>query len=402
MILISVAACSSSENSSASQSAAKVADTAMITPANGVAKAAPDKGITVTAKSGVLAQVSVQGSGKAVDGTLSPDKKTWHSTWTLKPGTSYAVTATEQNPDGKTTTASSRFTTLKPSKTIRVSDVTPQPGETVGIGMPIMVNFSRPVTKRAAVEQALEVKSSTPVEGAWRWISSEEVMFRTKSYWPTHTKISLVAHLSGVYAAAGVYGTKDTTRSFTVGASHIMRVNLKTDEEKVYVNGKHTKTIAVSGGMGGSDSHGNDFRTTSGIHLAMGKAPSVVMTSPNIQPGEAGYYKEVVYKDVRISNSGEFLHQSPGAFECLGNRNCSHGCVRQSVSGAKYIFDLAQRGDIVDITGSTRKLEWNNGWGFWQLSWKQWRKGSALKQPVVTTTPLTAASSSATPAPVSN
>jgi hypothetical protein len=93
MILISVAACSSSENSSASQSAAKVADTAMITPANGVAKAAPDKGITVTAKSGVLAQVSVQGSGKAVDGTLSPDKKTWHSTWTLKPGTSYAVTA---------------------------------------------------------------------------------------------------------------------------------------------------------------------------------------------------------------------------------------------------------------------------------------------------------------------
>ncbi|GAA4614896.1 Ig-like domain-containing protein [Actinoallomurus liliacearum] len=391
-LLTLAAACSSSGDASTTGKSAKAPDAAAtITPANGAAKVRPDKGVTVTAASGVLQQVSVQAGSSTVDGALSADRKTWQTKWTLKPGATYTVTATAKNADGKVTTATSKFTTLKASSTVKVSDVIPRAGETVGVGMPITVSFDRPVANKAAVEKALEVRSTSPMEGAWRWITSQQVIFRTKAYWPAHSKVSLVAHMAGVRASAGVYGTKDVTKNFSIGASHIAKVNLKTHLNKVYVDGNLAKTIKVSGGMGGGDSHGNDFRTTSGVHLAMGKSPVVTMTSPNIKEGEPGYYHELVYKDVQISNSGEYLHQSPGEYGCLGHSNCSHGCVRQTPAGAQWFFNLSNRGDVIVISGTTRDLEWNNGWGYWQLSFTKWMKESATKQPV-TTTALTASS----------
>lgn len=33
------------------------------------------------------------------------------------------------------------------------------------------------------------------------------------------------------------------------------------------------------------------------------------------------------------------------------------------------------------ITGTDRELEWDNGWGYWQLPWEEWVKGSALHAP---------------------
>lgn len=392
-----VAACSGS-GSAASQSAAKAPDAAAtITPANGVKKVRPDKGVQVSAASGVLDQVTVQGAGHKAEGELSADKKTWHTKWTLKPGTTYTVTATAKNASGKVTTTTSNFTTMRAASTVAVSDVTPARHETVGVGMPIMVTFSSPIANKEAVEKALEVRSTKPVEGAWHWVTAQQVIFRTKSYWPAHTSVALTAHLAGVRAASKTYGTKDFSRTFKVGASHIAKVSLKHDKSKVYVDGKLAKTISVSGGMGGADSHGNDFRTTSGIHLAMGKMPEVWMTSPNIKKGEPGYYHELVLKDVQISNSGEYLHQSPGEYECLGHRNCSHGCVRQTVAGARWFYNLSLRGDIIDITGTSRKLDWNNGWGYYQMPWKTWVKGSALDKPVMTVATGTGGTAPATP-----
>ncbi len=385
MLLALAAGCSSSDTAQTRKAEAPDA-AATVTPADGTSKVRPEKGVSVTAASGALEKVSVTGSGSTAEGTLTADKKTWHTTWALKPGTRYTVTATAKNSSGKVTTVTSTFSTAKASHTIKVSDVIPSARETVGVGMPITVNFDSPVANREAVERALEVRSTTPVQGAWRWITSQQVIFRTKSYWPAHSSVSLVAHMTGVRAASGVYGTKDFTRTFKIGASHIAKVSLKSDKSKVYIDGKLAKTIPVSGGMGGADAHGNDFRTTSGVHLAMGKLPEVWMTSPNItDKKDPGYYHELVLKDVQISNSGEYLHQSPGEYGCLGNRNCSHGCVRQTVAGAAWFYKISQRGDVVSISGSSRDLAWNNGWGYWQLSWSKWVKGGAIKQPVTTT-----------------
>ena len=185
-------------------------------------------------------------------------------------------------------------------------------------------------------------------------------------------------------------------QSFKVGDSHVVKVNLKTDLARFYINGSLARKIPVSGGMGGYDSFGNDFYTTSGVHLTMGSYDSVWMTSPNIQPGQPGYYHEIVYDDVQISDSGEYMHQSPGGLWCLGVENCSHGCVRMTADGAAWWRHPAYRGDPVTITGPPRPLAWDNGWGYWQESWSAWLKGSSAGP--VTTIPWVASPAETAPA----
>jgi hypothetical protein len=41
-------------------------------------------------------------------------------------------------------------------------------------------------------------------------------------------------------------------------------------------------------------------------------------------------------------------------------------------------------GDVLETTGTDRELEWNNGWGFWQMSWDEWLAESATGEPQVT------------------
>jgi lipoprotein-anchoring transpeptidase ErfK/SrfK len=360
-----------------------------VAPANGAAKVAPDTQVQITASGGTLTQVTVASGDSAATGRFGAGSTTWSTQWGLKPATSYTVTAVAKNSDGTATTEVTHFTTKSAARTLKVTDVTPTSGETVGVGMPIIVDFNYDVdnSDRAAVEHALQVGSNDPVTGAWFWPSHSEAIFRPQSYWPAHEHVQLTAHLTGVRGGSGLWGGSDLTRSFKIGDSHVVKVNLKTDQGYFYVNGSLTKTIPVSGGVGGFDSHGNDFYTTTGVHLTMGSYDSVVMTSPHIKPGEAGYYHEIVYHDVQISDSGEYLHQSPGGLWCLGRSNCSHGCVRMTAAGADWWQHTAYRGDPVTITGTPRALAWDNGWGYWQKSWSSWLKGSSAGS--VTTTTLT-------------
>jgi lipoprotein-anchoring transpeptidase ErfK/SrfK len=363
-----------------------------VTPADSAAKVAPDTQVQVTASGGTLTQVTVASGNSAVTGQYGPGSTSWSTRWGLKPATSYMVTVVAKNSNGAATTEVTHFTTKSAARILDVASVTPSSGETVGVGMPIIVDFNHDVVRsdRAAVEHALAVGSGVPVTGAWLWASSSEVVFRPQSYWPAHEHVRLTAHLTGVPGGPGLWGGSDLSRSFTIGDSHVVKVNLKTDQAHFYTNGSLARTIPVSGGVGGYDSHGNDFYTTTGVHLTMGSYDSVVMTSPNIKPGEAGYYHEIVYHDVQISDSGEYLHQSPGGLWCLGRTNCSHGCVRMTADGAAWWQRTAYRGDPVTITGTPRVLAWDNGWGYWQKSWSAWLKGSSGGP--VTTTALAQAS----------
>ena len=383
----------------AQQVAAKPVPPAVVsvTPADGAAKITPDTQVQVTASGGTLTEVTVAAGKSTMTGQYGSGNTSWSTQWGLKPGTSYTVTAVAKNRKGALTTEVTHFTTQKPARVLEVTSITPNSGETVGIGMPIIVNFNYDVdpSDRPSVEHALEVGSDVPVAGAWFWASDSEVVFRTQNYWPTHEHVRLTAHLTGVPGGPDLWAAEDLTRSFKIGNSHVVKVNLRTDYARFYINGSLAKKIPVSGGMGGYDSYGNDFYTTSGVHLTMGSYDSVVMTSPNIKPNQPGYYHEVVYHDVQISDSGEYLHQSPGGEWCLGHENCSHGCVRMTADGADWWQHTAYRGDPVTITGSPRVLEWGNGWGYWQESWSSWLKGSSSGP--VTTTALMAASPAAVP-----
>jgi lipoprotein-anchoring transpeptidase ErfK/SrfK len=348
-----------------------------ITPSNGSAKVRPERGVLVKAAGGTLNTVRVTSGGKTVPGDFNAARTEWRSTWPLAPSKSYAVTATAKNPSGAVTQATSSFKTLTPSRTISASldwILEGNQGDTYGVGMPIILNFSQPVFNKDQVEEALEVTADKPVEGAWRWIGDQQVVYRTKSYWPAHQKVKLTAHLAGVRAAKDVYGLKNFSRTFKIGASRISNINLKTHKMTVRIDGKKARTVPISAGNGTT----TEYTTTSGVHLTMEKGNPVRMISPGRQKGDPGYYDLLINYAVRISSSGEYLHQTAGELHCLGKANCSHGCVRQPVKDALWFYRNVQPGDVVDITGSKRGLDWQNGWSFWEMSWKNWKKGSAL------------------------
>ncbi|WP_225992714.1 L,D-transpeptidase [Actinomadura rudentiformis] len=345
-----------------------------ITPGNGGASVKPDSPIEVKASNATLENVTVQGEGATITGKLSADRKTWRSGRTLTPGASYTVTVQSRH-DGKINTATSTFSTLKPAKTLSVIDVTPNlKGEEVGVGMPIMVRFNRPVTDKAAVERVLQVTPEKPVEGAWRWITPDQVIYRTRTYWAPHQKVRFTAQLAGVPAGKDVYGAKDVEQTISIGAAQITTGNISKHRMTVTRDGKKLRTIPFSAGNGQT----REYTTTSGVHLLMEKASPVTMVSPGRKEGDPGYYKTVVQHAVRFSNSGEYTHSAPWSVGSQGSANVSHGCLNLSPSNAKWYYDIMQRGDVLKLTGSDREVEWNNGWSFWQESFDDWKQGSAL------------------------
>lgn len=363
-----------------------------VSPGDGTGKARPEKGVVITATNGTLEQISLTAKGRTakVTGELSTDRRTWRSR-TLRPGASYQVSAIAKNPDGKTTTVTSAFSTLKAANTLAVSDVTPANGETVGVGMPITVSFNRPVTDRKAVERALTVKSTKPAVGAWYWVSNQQVIFRTQNgkYWRPDQKVAVVARLTGVRAAAGTYGMTDFTRKFKIGDAHVSVINTRTKQMVVKVNGKVRKKTGVSTGKGGRVVGGVDtYLTTNGVHLTMSKHLVETMTSAwmGVDPKDTknGGYEEKIPYAVRISSSGEYVHSMASRMWAMGRVNASHGCVNSPPTFAQWFYKLSYRGDVVTVTGSKRQLAWNNGWSYYQMPWKQWVKGSALKSTVTT------------------
>ncbi|MDX6743206.1 L,D-transpeptidase [Actinocorallia sp. A-T 12471] len=358
--------------SCSSEKPAKPEAAVAISPVN-AGTVQPDTPVTVQASKGTLQNVTVtDAKGQTVPGVLAADRTSWQSRYPLDPSARYSVLATALGADGQVQTAESAFSTAKPSETATGEISFPEANETVGVGMPIKINFGREVVNKEAVEKALEVRASQPVEGAWRWFDDQSVIFRTKDYWPAHTKVRLIGHLAGVQLAKGVYGEKNLDRSFRVGERIETVGNAKTHKVEVKIAGKKARTMPASMGMGGQ----YKYLTTSGNHLTMEKEYMTVMTSPDAGPGQPGYYQQNVYWTVRISNSGEYLHSAPWSVGSQGYANVSHGCINLSPDNAKWFHKISHRGDPVKIVGTARPLEPENGWGYWQLDWKNWLKTS--------------------------
>ncbi|GAA0966818.1 Ig-like domain-containing protein [Acrocarpospora macrocephala] len=346
-----------------------------IVPAEGTNRVRPDKNVVVTSEGGSLEEVLVESDGEHVEGEFDADRTKWTSNKPLRPSSTYTVSA-KATGEGGPTTATSEFTTLKPKAELAVADVTPGiKGETVGVGMPIMVTFNQAVTNKAAVEAALKVDAEKPAEGAWRWISDRLVIYRPAKYWPAHQKVTFTADLTGIRGGPDMYGTKSFTHTIKIGARLVSVVNTKTHMMVVKKDGKVVQTMKISAGKATT----REYTTTSGVHLTMSKHNPETMISPGKKEGDPGYYKEIVNHAVRISNSGEYVHSAPWSVGSQGRANVSHGCVNASPTQAKWFYDNFHRGDVVTVVGTDRELEWNNGWGFWQMSYAKWKSGSALK-----------------------
>ncbi|WP_239128310.1 L,D-transpeptidase [Planobispora siamensis] len=344
-----------------------------ISPAEGSSTVRPDKKVVVTADGGPLEQVTVESDGEKVEGDFDAGRTKWVSKAPLKPASDYTVSATAAGG----TTASSTFTTLKPEVELAVADVTPAvKGEKVGVGAPIIVTFNNPIPSKAGkanVEEALEVTAEKPAVGAWRWIDDKTVIYRTQKYWKPNQKVTFTAHLEGVQGAKDMYGVKDFTKTIRIGASQISYIDTRKHTMIVKRDGKVIKKMLISAGMATTRA----YTTTSGVHLAMGKSNPERMISPGFPKGHPEYYDVMINHAVRFSNSGEYVHAKDNVW-AQGRRNVSHGCINARPDQAKWFYGIVQRGDVIIIKGTDREVEWNNGWSYWQLPFKEWKKGSAL------------------------
>jgi lipoprotein-anchoring transpeptidase ErfK/SrfK len=338
-----------------------------ITPGTGSSRANPSAGITVTAAHGKLTKVSVRSDGDPVTGTLNSAGTSWHSTWSLDVATHYTVVATGEGAGSKAVTQTSSFTTLTPASTFQTMIFEGQ-NDTYGVGMPILLTFSQPITDKAAVERALQIQTSQKVVGSWYWDGNQAVDFRPRDYWPAGTKISFTGHLNGVEGAAGVYGDHTLTQSFKIGYSLIVVASTSGHHMELYKNGKLFARWPISTGR-------PTLPTPNGSYLTIDKGNPVLMKGP-------GYSEEVPWS-VRFTWTGDYLHDAYWSVAEQGSSNVSHGCVNMPPAAAEEYYKMEVPGDPVTITGSPATGTWDNGWTEWFLTWAQYLKGSALHEAVV-------------------
>jgi lipoprotein-anchoring transpeptidase ErfK/SrfK len=360
---------SSSASAASASATASAASDLKITPANGSHGVDTSSPITVTATQGKVTSVTVNTSGDRVSGALSANGKAWKSSGTLNASATYTVTASGTDGSGQRVTTTSTFRTLTPKQTFS-TEIYEGSDQTYGVGMPIMLIFSQPITNRAAVERSLSLTTSKPVIGAWYWDGNEHLDFRPRDYWPADTTVSFDGRLDGVEGAPGVYGTADLTQTFNIGQSLIAVASTTTHRTQIYINGKLTYNWPISTGR-------PSLPTPDGTYVSVEKNNPVRMIGGG-PAGSAGYYNELVYWAVRFTFSGDYYHSAPWSVVDQGTTNVSHGCVNLPPDDAETYYNMSIPGDPITVTASTAAGQWDDGWTEWFLPFSQYVKGSAL------------------------
>ncbi len=338
-----------------------------LTPADGSTNVRPGQAVAVEVSRGTIDNVILTQGFDPISGRFNAAHTSWHTTWALRPGRAYTLIATAIDAKQRAVTRTITFRTLRPVHTFQ-AQVFEGYHQTYGIGMPIILTFSRPVRHRAAVERSLQLWTSKPVTGAWYWDTSTSLVFRPRTYWPQDTRVRFVAHFAGLEASPGVYGTADLTQSFRIGSSLIAVVNTASHYAKIYYRRKLFGNWPVSTGSPGDD-------TADGTYLTIEKANPVLMSGP-------GYTDFPVPYSVRFTWSGDYMHDAYWSVGEQGYTNVSHGCVNLSPYHAQVYYNLAVPGDPVTVTHSPAAGAWDDGWTEWFLSWKQLLAGSATHQAV--------------------
>nr|WP_206327610.1 Ig-like domain-containing protein [Streptomyces sp. S3(2020)] len=368
-----------SEEAKASASA-KVAATkkpvVSVSPADGTNKAAFGDPVEVTVTDGTLASVKVTGNdGSTLAGTYNDAKTKWTSTRNPYSGTKYTVTAQAEGVAAETAT----FTTKSPGETF-VGYFTPEADSTSGVGMPVSINFTHAVSDRAAVEKAITVTAEPAVEVVGHWFSDTRLDFRPQTYWAAGTTITLGLRLKDVEGQDGVYGTQSKDVTFHIGREQISTVDLAAKEMVVKRGGATHATYPVSGGDA-------DHTTWSGIMVISERFKETRMESSTVGLGDEYDISDVPHAQ-RLTTSGTFIHGNYWASTSVfGSQNTSHGCVGlhdakgaddSSVPGYKF-YDSSLLGDVVIVKNSGEEtVDPANGLNGWNLSWEDWKTGSAL------------------------
>ncbi|MWA10629.1 L,D-transpeptidase [Streptomyces sp. BA2] len=343
----------------------------------GSQKADPDKPLEVTAQGedGRITDVTATDAmGRYLAGELAADGARWHSTAPLAAGTHYTVRVSTEDEEGSPGRKVMTFDTNAAAKKKRL-DVTfgPESGK-YGVGQPVTAKLSAKVKDkkaRAIVERSLKVETQPATEGVWHWVDSKTLHYRPKEYWPTGATINVRSNLEGIKVRDRLWGGNAKPLRLTIGD----RIEAVTDAGShwmtVYRNGEEINSMPVTTGKPG-------YSTRNGVKVVLGKEYAVRMTSASI--GASDFYDKMVYYATRVTDSGEYVHAAPWSVGSQGNANTSHGCTGMSTGNAAWFYETVRQGDIVRVVNSAGADmdPFGNGFGDWNVGWKNWRDGSAL------------------------
>jgi lipoprotein-anchoring transpeptidase ErfK/SrfK len=335
----------------------------------------PDQPITVSAEGGSLSTVTVTDSdGDEVAGSFSADRAQWKSSERLAVRTTYTVRAVASNAAAQETREVAKLRTLTPDDSADYA-LLPSESRTVGVGMPVVVQFAGLVdeSRRAAIEKRVSVKTTPAVRGSWGWLDARQLVWRPAGYWTPGTRVSVKADIAGLETRKGVWTTHDASTGFTVGSAMVSTVDVKRHTLTVRRNGKVLRVIPITTGKRG-------FETRNGVKVILSRETSRQMDAETtgLKKSDPEYYNVNVKYAMRLTWSGEFLHAAPWSVGSQGRANVSHGCTGMSTANARWLFERSKMGDVVKYVGSSRPLESYNGYTMWNMPLSDWAKQSAL------------------------
>ncbi|MFF0095859.1 Ig-like domain-containing protein [Streptomyces canus] len=358
-------------------------DVIRVAPDDGTKGVPPEERLRIRVPSGRLESVTVVKSQDAQDfpvpGRISEDGLRWEPDEAqLALAAKYTVDAVALDGHGRRSARHTTFTTYVPEERF-IGYVSPENRSTVGTGMIVSVEFNREIEDRAAVERAVHVTSKPPVEIRPHWFGKGRLDFRPERYWTPGTRVTVALRLRDVEGASGVYGLQHRTFSFTVGRHQVSLVDAARHTMEVRRDGELLATVPITAGAPKTTTYNGKMVVTEMLEVTRMNSRTV---------GFGGEYDiPDVPHALRLTDSGTFLHGNYWAPTAPGRVNVSHGCVGlRDVKGgssdtpAGWFFDRSLVGDVVEVVHSNdKKVAPDNGLGGWNMGWKEWKAGSAVK-----------------------
>ena len=232
-----------------------------------------------------------------------------------------------------TAAAPSSLAAVAPSISVGdVASVRPINGQTVGVAHPIIVTFSRNVLDRTAAERSIVVTSPNAPTGRFEWLSDTVVQWVPDTYWPAHSRITLMAG--------------GERRSFGTGSTVLGVASISAHTFTVSIDGVIMRQMPASMGK-------PRFATPMGSFTVLEKAKSIVMDSSTIgiPLTDPEGYKIKVADAIRITWGGVYIHSAPWSVGSQGYANVSHGCINLGPDNALWYFNQVGIGDPVVVNG---------------------------------------------------
>nr|WP_202484160.1 Ig-like domain-containing protein [Streptomyces sp. SID8359] len=366
-------------------------DVISIFPEDGATEVGAETRIRVQIPDGRLESVKVMriedAQQQTVAGRIAADGLSWQP----EPGAArlalaakYSVDAVAVDASGQRSARHATFTTLVPERRF-IGYFKPENRSTVGTGMIVSFSFNRAITDRAAVQRAIRVTSEPEVEVAGHWFGKDRLDFRPEEYWKPGTEVTVDIGLRDVEGAPEVYGSQDKKVTFTVGRSQVSLVDAEAMTMEVRRDGKPVSTVPITAGAPKTTTYNGKMVVTEMHEVTRMDGATVGFTD---KEGKGEYDIKDVPHAIRLTTSGTFLHGNYWADESVfGKENVSHGCIglRDAKGGSAttpggWFFDRTLIGDVVEVVNSKdRTVAPDNGLSGWNMDWKQWKAGSAVR-----------------------